>query len=214
MLINLNEFLLGVAGIAATLIGTFIVGVFFYLDTDLHRRMMTSDAADRYLRSGVRWVFLIYALPLFVSLALAAFEPIWGAAIFIAMSVIVVLSSVDTGRQMLMRGASGNSTALLINQWTSTAAVIVLVALPWIIGGWVPPAPAFIPSILLALAAGFASTAALIMAQFDATAAMVAEPETPTATSEEVRASRRQQLRLNPSFRGSLRRWLRRRSRG
>ena len=214
MLINLNEFLLGVAGIAATLIGTFIVGVFFYLDTDLHRRMMTSDAADRYLRSGVRWVFLIYALPLFVSLALAAFEPIWGAAIFIAMSVIVVLSSVDTGRQMLMRGASGNSTALLINQWTSTAAVIVLVALPWIIGGWVPPAPAFIPSILLTLAAGFASTAALIMAQFDATAAMVAEPETPTATSEEVRASRRQQLRPNPSFRGSLRRWLRRRSRG
>jgi len=124
----------------------------------------------------VRWVFLIYALPLFVSLALAAFEPVWGAAIFIAMSVIVVLSSVDTGRQMLMRGASGNSTALLINQWTSTAA--------------------------------------LIMAQFDATAAMVAEPETPTATSEEVRASRRQQLRPNPSFRGSLRRWLRLRSRG
>jgi len=172
MRINLNEFLLGAAGVSATLIGTFIVGVFFYIDTDLHRRLMASDAADRYLRSGVRWVFVVYALPLFVSLVLAAFEPIWGAAIFIAMSAILVLSTVDTGRRMLMRGGSGDSNALLVNQWLCTAAVVVLVALPWVIGGWAPSATAFIPSILIALAAGFTSTVALIMTQFDATAAM------------------------------------------
>ena len=35
-----------------------------------------------------------------------------------------------------------------------------------------PPATAFIPSTLLAIAVGFSSTAALIMTQFDATAAM------------------------------------------
>lgn len=172
MRINVYEFLLGVAGVSATLMGTFIVGVFFYIDTDMHRRLMASDAADRYLRSGVRWVFVVYALPLFVSLALAAFDPIWGAATFIVLSAILVLSTVDTGRRMLMQGGSGDSTALVANQWTSTAAVVVLVALPWVIGGWVPPATAFIPSILIALAAGFASTAALIMSQFDATAAM------------------------------------------
>lgn len=172
MRINLNEFLLGVAGVSATLIGTFIVGVFFYIDTDLHRRLMESDAADRYLRSGVRWVFLVYALPLFVSLAFSAFDPLWGAATFIALSAILVLSTVDTGWRMLMHGGSGGSTALLVNQWTSTAGVVVLVALPWVIGGWAPPATAFVPSILIALAVGFASTAALIMAQFDATAAM------------------------------------------
>ena len=172
MLINLNEFLLGVAGVSSTLIGTFIVGVFFYIDTDLHRILMATDAADRYLRSGVRWVFTIYALPLFVPLALAAFDPIWGTATFIVLSLVLVLSTVDTGWRMLMRGASGNSKALVANQWACTAAVVVLVALPWVIGGWVPPATAFVPSILIAIGAGFASTAALIMTQFDATAAM------------------------------------------
>jgi hypothetical protein len=173
MRINVDEFLLGIAGVSATLIGTFIVGVFFYIDTDMHRRLMASDAADRYLRSGVRWVFAVYALPLFVSLVLAVFDPVWGAVTFIALSAILVLSTVDTSRRMLMQGGSGDSTALAVNQWLCTAAVVVLVTLPWFIGGWVPPATAFIPSILLALAAGFASTAALIMSQFDATAAMV-----------------------------------------
>ena len=172
MLLNVNEFLLGVAGISATLIGTFIVGVFFYIDTDLHRLLMATDAADRYLRSGVRWVITVYGLPFFVPLALAAFEPIWGAATFIALSIVLVLSTVDTGRRMLRGSKSGVSRALVVNQWTSTAGVIVLVALPWVIGGWVPPATAFIPSILIALAVGFASTAALIMTVFDATAAM------------------------------------------
>ena len=177
MRINVNELLLGVAGISATLIGTFIVGVFFYIDTDLHRRLMATDAADRYLRSGVRWVFTIYALPLFLSLVLAAFDPIWGAVTFIVLGAVVLLSTVDTGWRMLMQGGSGGSRALVVNQWASTAAVVVLVTLPWLIGGWVPPATAFLPSILLALAAGFASTAALIMTQFDATAAMVEEAQ-------------------------------------
>lgn len=178
MLMNVNEFLLGLAGIAGTLIGTFIVGVFFYIDTDLHRRLMASDAADRYLRSGVRWVFVVYALPLFVPLALAALEPIWGAAAFIALGAVLLLTTLDTGRRILKSGGMGVSRALAVNQWLCTAAVIVLVALPWIIGGWVPPAAAFIPSLLLATVVGFTSTAALIMTQFDATAAMAESDRT------------------------------------
>ena len=172
MLMNVNELLLGVSGVAATLIGTFIVGVFFYIDTDLHRRLMASDAADRYLRSGVRWVFVVYSVPLFVPLTLAAFEPIWGAAAFIVLGAILLLSTVDTGRRILKNGGMGVSSALAVNQWICTAGVVVLVALPWVIGGWVPPATAFIPSMILATAIGFTSTAALIMTQFDATAAM------------------------------------------
>lgn len=140
---------------------------------------MESDTADRYLRSGVRWVFVVYGLALFASLAFAALDTIWAAAIFIALSAILAISTVDTGRRMLMEGGSGNSIALLINQWTSTAAVIVLIALPWILGGWAPSTSAFVPSILIALAAGFTSTAALIMSQFDATAAM-ADPADPS----------------------------------
>jgi hypothetical protein len=172
MLMPLNELLLGIAGVGATLIGTFIVGVFFYIETDLHRMLMSSDAADRYLRSGVRWVFIVYALPLFVPLALAAFDPIWGAATFIALSAILVTSTIDTGRRILKSGRMGVSRSLAVNQWISTAGVLVLVALPWVIGGWLPPPTAFVPSTIIAIAIGFTSTAALIMTQFDATAAM------------------------------------------
>ena len=172
MLMNLNEFLLGVSGVAATLIGTFIVGVFFYIDTDLHRMLMSSDAADRYLRSGIRWVFVVYTLPLFLPLALAAFEPVWGTALFVVLSLGLLLSTVDTGRRILKDRGTGLSVSLVVNQWLCTAGVVILVALPWIIGGWAPPATAFIPSTLIAIAVGFTSTAALIMTQFDATAAM------------------------------------------
>ena len=172
MHINVGDLLLNVSGVSAGLIGTLIAGVFFYIDTDLHRMMMATDAADRYLRSRVSWIFAVYAVPLFVALTLAAFDPIWGAVTFIVMSVLVALSTVSTGRRILRPGASGGSTALVVSQWASTAAVVVMIALPWVIGGWVPPATAFIPSILIALAAAFASTVSLIMAQFDATAAM------------------------------------------
>ena len=122
----------------------------------------------------------MHGLPFFVPLALAAFEPIWGTGVFIALGAVLVISTVDTGRKMLRGGRSGVSSALVVNQWVSTAAVVVMVVLPWVIGGWVPPATAFIPSILIALAVGFTCTAALIMTVFDATAAMGppgAEPE-------------------------------------
>ncbi len=183
MLMNVNEFLLGVSGVAATLIGTFIVGVFFYIDTDLHRMLMSSDAADRYLRSGIRWVFVVYSLPLFLPLALAAFQPIWGTALFIALSVALLLSTVDTGRRILKNRGMGVSTSLVVNQWLCTAGVVVLVALPWVIGGLTPTAQAFIPSTLIAIAIGFTSTAALIMTQFDSTAAMVAESDSDVRAS-------------------------------
>lgn len=112
---TVNELLLAVAAISATLIGTFIVGVFFYIDTDLHRLLMATDTADRYLRSGVRWVITVYGLPFFVPLALVAFEPVWGAATFIALGLLLVVSTIDTGRKMLKGGGSGVSSALVVN---------------------------------------------------------------------------------------------------
>lgn len=171
-----GEFLLGMAGVSATLIGTFIVGVFFYIDSDLHRRLSASEAADLYLRSGMRWVFAAYSLPLLVPLALVALDPVWGAVVFIALGAMLAAATVDTGRRILMSGGSGSSRALVINEWLTSAAVAVAVVLPWVLGGWVPPPSAFIPSLLLVLASGFASTAALVMAEFDATMGMTPQP--------------------------------------
>jgi hypothetical protein len=173
------EFLLGLAGVSATLVGTFLVGVFFYIDSDLHRRLAASEAADRYLRSGFRWVFIAYSLPVMVPLALASMDPLWGTLVFIVLGAILVLASIDTGRRILMEGGSGMSRARVINEWLTSAAVVVIVVLPWVLGGWVPPPSAFVPSLLLALATGFTSTASLVMSQFDATMGMSPEERAP-----------------------------------
>ena len=173
------EFLLGLAGVSATLVGTFLVGVFFYIDTDLHRRLATSEAADMYLRSGFRWVFIAYSLPVMVPLALAALDPLWGTLVFIVLGAVLVLASVDTGRRILMEGGSGMSRALVINEWLTSAAVVVIVVLPWVLGGWIPSPSAFVPSLLIALAVGFTSTAAVVMALFDATMGMPAREQPP-----------------------------------
>lgn len=170
---GVDEFLLGLAGISATLIGTFIVGVFFYIDSDLHRRRSASEAEDRYFRSGMRWIFTAYSLPLLAPLALVALEPVWGALVFIALAAMLVMASIDTGRRIVKVGAS---KAIAVNEWLTSAAVAVALVLPWVLGGWVPPASAFIPSLLLVLASGFASTAALVVAEFDATMVVTPDP--------------------------------------
>lgn len=170
---GVDEFLLGLAGISATLIGTFIVGVFFYIDSDLHRRRSASEAEDRYFRSGMRWIFTAYSLPLLAPLALVALEPLWGALVFIALAAMLVMASIDTGRRIVKVGAS---KAIAVNEWLTSAAVAVALVLPWVLGGLVPPASAFIPSLLLVLASGFASTAALVVAEFDATMVVTHDP--------------------------------------
>lgn len=172
MIADEPAFLIALAGISATLIGAFLVGVFFYMDSEQHRHLSASEAADLYLRAGVQWIFIVFALPLFVSLALVAMEAIVGAIVFILFSLVMIASTIDTGRRMLAKGGSGSSRPLLVNQWFSTVAVIAIVALPWILGGWVPSPSAYTASMLLALTVGFTSTAALVMAQFDSTMGM------------------------------------------
>lgn len=184
-----NDFLLGLAGVSGTMLGTFIVGVFFYIDSEMHRRLAASEAADRYLRSSVRWVFTAYSIPLLVPLVLASLDPLWGALSFIVLGVLLVAMTVETGRRILARGGSGSSRALFVNEWLSSAGIVIAMVLPWTLGGWVPDPTEFVPSLLILLACGFASTAALVMTQFDATMGMVdavmgdregAKPEHPT----------------------------------
>lgn len=166
-----QEFLLSLAGVSATLLGTFIVGVFFYIDSSAHRRLTGSRATDVYLRSGTRWVFTAYSIPLFVPLLLAATDQLWGTISFAALGMVLIVMTVETGLRTLAGGRSGMSHAFVINEWATSVAVLAAMILPWALGGWFPGPSEFVPSLLLLLASGFASTAALVMAQFDATRA-------------------------------------------
>lgn len=164
-----DEFLLALAGIAATLVGTFIVAVFFYLDSALHRaRGAAGSTPDRYMRAGARWVLIAYSLPLIVALALVGSEPVWAAVAFLVLAAALVVATADTSRRIVKKGATRRSLALAANEILTSLAVVALVALPWILGGWIPSPSDFIPSLLLALAIGFTSTATVIMSVFEA----------------------------------------------
>ena len=140
MNLGIGEFLLGMAGLSATLFGAFLIGVFFYIDSELHRQLSASKSTDVYLRSGMRWVFTAYSVPLLAPLALVTLDPVWGALTFIVLALMLLLATVDTGVHILMKGASGASRGLVVNYWLTSAAVIVAVILPWTLGGWVPSA--------------------------------------------------------------------------
>lgn len=181
-----DEFLLALAGIAATLVGTFIVAVFFYLDSALHRaRGGAGSAADQYMRAGARWVLIAYSLPLIVALALVGAEPVWAAVAFLVVAAALVVATVDTSRRIAKRGATRMSLALAANEILTSLAVVALVVLPWILGGWIPSPSDFVPSLLLALAIGFTSTATVIMSVFDAeeVSAPAPEPAVPSPRS-------------------------------
>jgi hypothetical protein len=58
------------------------------------------------------------------------------------------------------------STALLVNELVGTAAVLVVIVLPWVLGGSIRPED-LAWAILLAFAAGFASISALVLFVLD-----------------------------------------------
>lgn len=160
--------LVGLAQVAATLVGTFLVGVFFYLESGRRRDRRAEDNPDRYLRSAVRGLFFLAALPLVIPLVLATLDPPWGALAFAALSIPVLVTTVDTVRNLLKPGGSWGSGVITANELVATASTLLVVSLPWIIGKtWAPPPSAYLPSLVLAIASGFFSTVALVLTLFD-----------------------------------------------
>jgi hypothetical protein len=159
-----DAFLLQVAEISATLIGLFLVGVFFYVETGFRRLSPDIRAVFvPYFRSGTRIVLLLYALPLVLSLTLVALTPGWNRLLFLLLSLALVASNVSS--LALLRGV--HSTTLVANELAGTAAVTTLVLLPWVLGGLHPTREDLTWAILLSLGTGFLSVSALVLSILD-----------------------------------------------
>jgi hypothetical protein len=65
-----DAFLLNMAEVSASLVGLFLVGVFFYVDTGLRRWSRTRGVFQPYLRAGTRITLIVFSIPIEVSLAL------------------------------------------------------------------------------------------------------------------------------------------------
>jgi hypothetical protein len=181
-----DDFLLNMAEVTATLIGLFLVGVFFFVESGL-RHEEDRLISRSYLRSGTRITLIALTIPLGLSLALVALEPAWGRALFVVLSVVLIAANVDSARRI--RGT--RSRVLIVNEAVATALTVLLLVIPWALGGLEPTREDLTWSILLAFVAGLMSIAAIVMSAFDVTQPPSDEHVEATAAVPEVEVDER-----------------------
>ena len=162
-----NAFLLNMAEVSGTLIGLFLVGVFFFVETGFRRLDHARAAFEPYLRAGTRITLIVFAIPLGLSLSLVALELAWSRALFAILSVMLLVANVDTIRRIGESTRVTRSWGLLVNEIVTTLMSLTLIVLPWIFGGLHPDRKDLTWAIVLAFAAGFLSICATVLSVFD-----------------------------------------------
>jgi hypothetical protein len=161
-------FLLNMAEIAGALLGLFVVGMLFYAETGFRRiDSRRATAVEAYFRASTRIVLLLFAIPLALSLTLVVLEPAWSAVLFALLSVALVAANVDTAVLIRAVHRETRSRVMLANEVAGTAAVVVLVVLPWALGGIDPTREDLTWAILLSFGSAVASVFTLVLSIFD-----------------------------------------------
>ena len=162
-----DAFLLNMAEVSATLIGLFFVGVFFYVDSGLRRLERVRAVFEPYLRAGTRITLIVFAIPLSLSLSLVALDIVWSRILFVLLSLTLIAANVDTLVRIGAEARATGSRLFLVNEIFATALTILLIVLPWVLGGLRPTREDLTWAILLSFAAGFLSICATVMSVFD-----------------------------------------------
>lgn len=162
-----DTFLLNVAEVSGALVGLFLVGIFFFVETGLGRLDKSREVLEPYFRAGTRIVLVLFAISLLLSLTLVVLEPTWNRLLFVVLSLVLLAANVDTAIRIRAVTRVTRSTALLANEVVGTAGVLVIVVLPWALGGLRPTRDDLTWAILLSFAAAFLSVCALVLSAFD-----------------------------------------------
>lgn len=162
-----DSFLLQMAEISAGLFGLFMVGMLFFVEMGFNNIGRDRGFVISYFRASTRIVLLLFTIPLGVSLTLVVLEPVWSTVLFATLSIALVAANVDTAMRVRSIQNVTRTHTLLINEVVGTAAVAVLVVLPWVLGGLDPSREDLTWAILISFAAAFFSLYALLMSVFD-----------------------------------------------
>jgi hypothetical protein len=155
------------AEVSAGLIGLFLVGMFFYVETGFRQLGPVRSVVESYFRASTRIVMLLFAIPLALSLTLVVLETVWTAVLFGIMSVALVVANVDTAIQILAVHRVTRSTAMLANEVLGSIGVVFIVLLPWVLGGIDPTREDFTWAILVSFAIAFLSLMTVVLSVFD-----------------------------------------------
>jgi hypothetical protein len=121
-----DALLLNIAEVSASLIGLFLVGVFFYVETGLRRAGPARDVFEPYLRSGTRITLIVFSFPIGLSLALVALTLGWATVVFAVLSLVLLAANIDSA--VRVRGvarATGSGTMLVLEVVTTVMAVAI-----------------------------------------------------------------------------------------
>ena len=187
-----DKFLLTVASISAGLIGLFLVGMIFYIQTGFERHERSRKVVEPYFRASTLIVFIAYAIPLGVSLTLVALPIFWSRLLFLALVLGLIPAAVSTAFRVrpVMRSTTGLGLLLMI-EVVGTGAVVLMVILPLVTGGLNPDREDFVPAILISLGVAFLSTCVLVLTLFDIARFERSELPDPMLKRARARLSRR-----------------------
>jgi hypothetical protein len=162
-----DTFLLNMAEVSATLVGLFLIGIFFFAEQGFRRMEHARHIVEPYIRSGTRITLLLYALPLALSLTLVVLELSWNRVLFVLLSLMLLAANVESIVRVRTVARATGSNVLLVNEVLGTAAVLTLVAVPWILGGLHPTREDLTWAILLSFASASLSVGALVLSVLD-----------------------------------------------
>jgi hypothetical protein len=162
-----DDFLLQMAEVSGGLTGLFLLGVFFFLETGFRRFGDTGEAFEPYFRASTRIVLLLFAIPLGLSFTLVVLDPVWSRILFALLSVALVAANIDTAIRVGAVQKITGSAGLLMTEVVGTAGVVVIVVVPWLLGGLDPTREDLAWSILLSFAIALISVFATVFAAFD-----------------------------------------------
>ena len=87
----------------------------------------------------------------------------WSRAIFLLLCVALVAANIDTANQVRdVKRATGSQT-LFTNEIVGTVGVVILVVVPWLLGGPDPTREDLTWAILVSFATAFISVLALVL---------------------------------------------------
>ncbi len=162
-----DDFLMTIAGISASLIGLFLVGMILYIQTGFERMERTRDVVEPYFRAATLITFIALALPLGVGLTLVVLRVEWSRLLYVALIAALIAANVKTVDAVR---ACVRSTGLRLLWWMEVVGAFFVVAIavaPLASGGFTPGREDFAPGLLLSLAVGFLSTCVLVLTLFD-----------------------------------------------
>jgi hypothetical protein len=186
-----DSFLLTVASISAALIGLFLVGMIFYIQSGYESNERSRKVVEPYFRAATAITLIAYSIPLTVPLTLVALPIVWSRVLLLVLIVALVIENFATVGTVMAVVRVARLRLLAMVEIVGTVTVVLMVALPLALGGLSPSREDMVPSILLSLGIAFLGTGVLVLSLFDIARFERSELPSPVVTRTTGRFRRR-----------------------